>query len=87
MSPPRQVVDWWKQLVSCRSECAAMPIPVCDAAMRLLAAADEASAGIGFISDEPSSFEAVYLAASARSAVRARASRLLPNVRETLCSL
>ncbi len=64
-----------------------MPTPVCDAVMRLLAAADEASAGIGFISDKPSSFEDVYLAASARSTVRARASKLLPNVRETLCSL
>jgi hypothetical protein len=80
-------MEWWKQLASCGSDLTAMPREVCDAAMRVLAVADEASAGIGFLSHDPDSFEAVYLAARARSAVRGRASKLLPKVRNTLCWL
>ncbi len=64
-----------------------MPRRICDAAMHVLAVADEASVGIGFRSDDPGWFEDMYLAASARSGVRGRARKLLPNVRETLCSL
>jgi len=64
-----------------------MPREVCDATVRILAVADEASEGIGFQSKDPGHFESLYLAASTKSPARVGAKTLLPNVRETLCSL
>ena len=86
LTPPLEVANWWKQLTSCGLDVSEMPTGACDAAMRLLAVADEASEGIGFKSEDPSSFQALYLAASAKSTFRRQARVLLPNVRETVGS-
>jgi hypothetical protein len=85
--PPRLVSGWWKQLSLSDSDISAMTPEECDAAMRLIAVTDEASEGIGFQADDPSYFQALYLAASAKSGFRPQARKLLPYVRETLGSL
>ncbi len=81
---PRAAVDAWALLVENEASRVgeAMSDATCDAAMELLAIADEACVGMGFASERPSPIGAFVLEEHRRFA--SEAERSLPNVRASL---